>query len=63
MTIKVEAPKVLTVSEVAALFSVAPETVKRWANEGRLPYFRTLGGHRRFREVEVLALLNRGEEA
>ncbi len=34
--------------EVAARFAVDPKTVSRWANEGKLPYFRTPGGHRRF---------------
>ncbi|HEX2699355.1 MAG TPA: helix-turn-helix domain-containing protein [Acidimicrobiales bacterium] len=38
----------LTVSEVADLFHVSAKTVVRWANDGRLPYMATLGGHRRF---------------
>jgi excisionase family DNA binding protein len=50
--------KVLTSGEVAALFRVGPKTVTRWARSGKLPSFRTLGGHRRFRESEVRALLN-----
>ena len=40
--------------EVAALFGVDRRTVARWANEGRLSSFRTIGGHRRYRESEVL---------
>ena len=48
----------LTPSEVAALFRVDPKTVTRWAKAGKLSAVRTLGGHRRFRESEVLALLN-----
>lgn len=44
---------VLTVNEVAGMFKVDPKTVTRWANEGRLPHFKTLGGHRRFYEDEV----------
>ena len=47
----------LTAGEVAALFRVDPKTVGRWAKAGRLPSFRTMGGHRRFREVEVRALI------
>ena len=38
----------LTVSEVADLFHVSSKTVVRWANDGKLPYMATLGGHRRF---------------
>jgi excisionase family DNA binding protein len=46
----------MTSSEVAALFGVHPKTVTAWANRGRLSSIRTLGGHRRFRVREVLAL-------
>jgi excisionase family DNA binding protein len=35
-------------AEVAAIFQVSPKTVSRWAQDGRLPYQRTLGGHRRY---------------
>lgn len=49
----------LTPREVAALFRVDPQTVTRWAQAGKLPAIRTLGGHRRFRESEVKALLGR----
>ena len=47
----------LTPSEVAALFRVDPKTVTRWANAGKLTSIRTLGGHRRYKESEVKALL------
>jgi excisionase family DNA binding protein len=36
---------------------VSPKTVSRWAQEGRLPYLRTLGGHRRYPDAEIRALL------
>jgi excisionase family DNA binding protein len=47
----------LTPSEVAALFRVDPKTVTRWAKSGKLTSIRTLGGHRRYKESEVKALL------
>jgi excisionase family DNA binding protein len=47
----------LTPGEVAALFRVDPKTVTRWAAAGRIGSIRTPGGHRRFRESEVRALL------
>lgn len=47
----------MTPREVAQAFRVDPKTVTRWANEGRLTSVRTLGGHRRFSEAEVRALL------
>jgi excisionase family DNA binding protein len=49
--------RLLTPSEVAAMFRVDPKTVTRWAKAGRLASVRTLGGHRRFREAEVRGLL------
>ena len=52
--------RLLTPGEVAALFRVDPKTVTRWAASGRITSIRTPGGHRRFRESEVRALL-RGE--
>lgn len=52
-----EAETLLTPAEVAALFRVDPKTVTRWAKAGKLSSIRTLGGHRRYRESEVRALL------
>jgi excisionase family DNA binding protein len=49
--------KLLTPAEVASLFRVDPKTVTRWAKAGKLTSIRTLGGHRRYRESEVRALL------
>jgi len=47
----------MTPAEVAALYRVSPKTVTRWANAGKMPSFRTLGGHRRFRKADIRALL------
>lgn len=52
-----DAENLLTPSEVAALFRVDPKTVTRWAKAGKIGSIRTLGGHRRFKESEVKALL------
>ncbi|KQY56978.1 MULTISPECIES: BldC family transcriptional regulator [unclassified Nocardioides] len=52
-----DAENLLTPSEVAALFRVDPKTVTRWAKAGKIGSIRTLGGHRRFRESEVMELL------
>ncbi|GAA1334186.1 BldC family transcriptional regulator [Actinocatenispora thailandica] len=54
--------RLLTPGEVASLFRVDPKTVTRWAAAGRIGSIRTPGGHRRFRESEVRALLS-GDEA
>lgn len=43
--------------EVAEVFAVTPETVAGWADEGKIPCFKTPGGQRRFRRADVEALL------
>lgn len=48
----------LTPAEVAAAFRVDPKTVSRWAKAGKLSSVRTLGGHRRYLETEVLEKLS-----
>ncbi len=45
--------ELMTPSEVAELFRVDPKTIARWANTGKIPAIRTLGGHRRFRRADV----------
>ena len=55
--------RLLTPGEVAALFRVDPKTVTRWADEGRLSSVRTLGGHRRYRESQVMSLLEASRSA
>ncbi|MHB1594948.1 MAG: BldC family transcriptional regulator [Streptosporangiaceae bacterium] len=54
-----EFTRLLTPAEVAAMFRVDPKTVTRWAKDGKLTSVRTLGGHRRYPEAEVRALLDR----
>lgn len=54
-----DADKPFTSGEVAELFNVHPKTISRWAKDGRLASFRTLGGHRRFRVEDVAALLKK----
>jgi excisionase family DNA binding protein len=55
---RTDSEQLLTPSEVATLFRVDPKTVTRWAKAGKLTSIRTLGGHRRYRESEVRALLD-----
>lgn len=52
-----ESEPMLTPAEVATMFRVDPKTVTRWAQKGWLSSVRTPGGHRRYREAEVRALL------
>jgi excisionase family DNA binding protein len=49
-------PLYLRTYEVAEILHVSPKTVTRWAKDGKLPFSRTLGGHRRYPAVEIRAL-------
>ena len=62
MALHGEPEVLLTPAEVASLFRVDPKTVTRWAKAGKLSSIRTLGGHRRYREAEVKALLGAASE-
>jgi excisionase family DNA binding protein len=41
-------PERLPLGEASRLLGVDPDTLRRWADEGRVPAFTTPGGHRRF---------------
>jgi excisionase family DNA binding protein len=49
--------KLLHPGEVARKLGVDPKTLSRWAKAGKIPSIRTLGGHRRYRESVVNAIL------
>jgi excisionase family DNA binding protein len=44
-----ENDRLLQPGEAAQLLGVDPKTLIRWANAKKIPYHRTLGGHRRYR--------------
>ncbi len=61
----------LSSKEVAALLHVSSATISRWARQDRLPYVRTLGGHRRYpadglirlaRQLNLLAPISHEED-
>lgn len=52
-----EPQPLMTPAEVSTLFRVDVKTVGRWAKAGKITSILTPGGHRRFREDEVHALL------
>lgn len=47
----------LAPAQAAALIGVTAETIRRYAEAGRLPHLVTPGGHRRYRRSDVLALV------
>jgi len=48
----------LTSYQVGALLQVNPSSVNKWVKDGRIPAFRTPGGHRRIRAGDLVAFLN-----
>jgi excisionase family DNA binding protein len=53
-----DTPSYLRTAEVADILQVSPKTVSRWAKEGKLPFMKTLGGHRRYPEAEIRELVD-----
>jgi excisionase family DNA binding protein len=51
-----DAESFLHSSQVADILHVSPKTIARWAKDGRLPFQRTLGGHRRYPEQAIRQL-------
>jgi excisionase family DNA binding protein len=51
-----DTPSYLYTAEVADILHVSPKTVSRWAKEGKLPFLKTLGGHRRYPASEIRQL-------
>jgi excisionase family DNA binding protein len=37
---------------------VSPKTVSRWAKEGKLPFLKPHGGHRRYPAAEIRQLID-----
>jgi excisionase family DNA binding protein len=50
--------KWLSLHEAAGLLGVHPSTVRIWSDKGLLPVYRTQGGHRRYKQNEVLLWSN-----
>jgi excisionase family DNA binding protein len=50
----------LELHEASALLGVSLSTMRRWANSGKVPVYRTAGGHRRFRRQELQSFLAAG---
>jgi excisionase family DNA binding protein len=51
-----DAESFLHTRQVADILHDSPKTIARWAKDGRLPFLRTLGGHRRYPEQAIRQL-------
>lgn len=55
-----ESEALLTPAQAGAIFGVDPKTITRWAEAGKIACTRTMGGHRRFKEEDVLFFRDHG---
>ncbi|TMF67372.1 MAG: helix-turn-helix domain-containing protein [Chloroflexi bacterium] len=53
----------LTLGEASRLLGVDPDTLRRWADNGKIDVFTTPGGHRRFLRASIDAMLPRPRQA
>ncbi len=50
----------LTIHEACAFLGVDQSTLRRWSDSGKVPVFRTPGGHRRYAEADLRTLVGEG---
>jgi excisionase family DNA binding protein len=50
--------QLLTSHQASELLQVNPSSINKWVSEGRLPAFRTPGGHRRIRAADLAGFLS-----
>jgi excisionase family DNA binding protein len=55
---EITADSLLTSHQAGSLLQVNPSSINKWVKEGRIPAFRTPGGHRRIRAGDLVAFLN-----
>ena len=53
-----ETKQSFSTSEVARFCHVTPDTIRKWAEAGRIGVFKTPGGHRRIRREDLVQFLN-----
>jgi excisionase family DNA binding protein len=50
----------LSIHDACVLLGVDPSTLRRWSDSGKVPVFRTPGGHRRYVESDLRRLIGDG---
>lgn len=53
-------PEIMQNKHLAEIFAVDDRTVSRWTLLGKVPHFRTPGGHSRFRKADIRPFLEGG---
>ncbi len=54
-------PEWLTLGQAAKYLGVAQSTVRKWTDQGKVPAFKTPGGHRRYRRPDLDIFLERSQ--
>lgn len=54
-----DAPRLLTVTDLARFCDVAPKTVRKWVETGALRAVKLPGGHQRFERAEAKQFMER----
>jgi len=54
--------KLLSLQKTSEILGVSKKTLRLWDIEGKLPSIKTIGGHRRYRENDVLSFMNEIEK-
>jgi len=49
--------QLLSITRAAKILGVHPLTLRNWAEKGQIPFYRTPGGHRRFRQQDLVDFL------
>jgi excisionase family DNA binding protein len=58
-----DSPELLTIGEAARALGVHVDTIRRWADAGRVQAIVLPSGHRRFYAGDIAALLDQGKAA
>jgi excisionase family DNA binding protein len=56
MTSRASSSDWLTIPQASARLGISAQTLRQWADDGRVPSFRTPGGHRRFRSSDLASI-------
>jgi excisionase family DNA binding protein len=46
--------QLLSITKAAKILGIHPLTLRNWSEKGQIPFYRTPGGHRRFRQQDLL---------
>jgi len=50
---------ILTVFKASQYCKVSPKTIINWIDSGHIPAYKTVGGHRRIKQTDLIAFMNR----